>query len=181
MPKLTNSATSYESVTICIARERKEFWENKFVRSLSGKLLILADPYYYHGVIKTANQCCGSASVSGFNGVPGSGSGFRRAKLPTDIEESRKITFFEVLEVLFWGLKVSSAAWTLGFTRNSGSESVSTTLLLIFSVPDPRILTTGLPTRSCSFLQWLFRCLQNICSFLGFLLIPYFWYILHKS
>jgi hypothetical protein len=39
--------------------------------------------------------CCGS----GFNGVPGSVSGSRRAKMTHKIEKVKKISFFEVLDV----------------------------------------------------------------------------------
>jgi hypothetical protein len=33
-------------------------------------------------------------------------------KLPTKVEKSQKFSLFEVLDVLFWGLKASSVAWT---------------------------------------------------------------------
>ncbi len=49
---------------------------------------------------------------SGFNRVLGSGSGARRAKMTQKNRKSSKISSFEVLYVLFWGLKTSSVART---------------------------------------------------------------------
>jgi hypothetical protein len=42
----------------------------------------------------------------------GSGSGSRRAKWPTKLQKRPEFPCFEVLDVLFWGLKASSVAWT---------------------------------------------------------------------
>jgi len=48
----------------------------------------------------------------GLNGVPGSGSGSRRAKMTHTNRKSSQISFFEVLNVFFWGMKASFVAWT---------------------------------------------------------------------
>ncbi len=40
------------------------------------------------------------------------GSGFRRAKISHKSRKNLEISCFEVLDGLFWGLKVSSVAWT---------------------------------------------------------------------
>ncbi len=63
---------------------------------------VLYYPAFYH----RAKQCWGS----GFNGVPG--SRFMRAKM-TQKNRRTSINFiFEVLDILFSGLKVSPEAWT---------------------------------------------------------------------
>jgi hypothetical protein len=53
-------------------------------------------------------QCFGSGSYQVNGSVSGSGS--RRAKITTKKEKLRNLGF-EVLGVLFWGLKASSVAW----------------------------------------------------------------------
>jgi hypothetical protein len=51
----------------------------------------------------------------GFNGIPGFvSSGSKRGKMPQKIENSpeAEISSFEMLDVLFYGLKASLVAWT---------------------------------------------------------------------
>ncbi len=68
-------------------------------------------------------KCCGSGSVSGLDPdsigsvdpdpYSESGSGSRRAKMiHKHRKKVNKFHFFEVLDVLFWGLKASPVAWT---------------------------------------------------------------------
>ncbi len=50
---------------------------------------------------------CGSESGSALIWVAGSGSGSRRAKMTPKYRKSKDFSCFEMLDVLFWGLKAS--------------------------------------------------------------------------
>ncbi len=57
-----------------------------------------------------STKCFGSGS--GFNQDSGSGSGSRRAKIPSKMDKSSEFSCFEILFVLFWGLNASPVAFS---------------------------------------------------------------------